>query len=87
MVQKCPLFVNVYTIENVNLGGLVVKKSQKLVNLVCEQPIFNTGQYLSIPTYLFCLGVPCVFLPKNNHNLPTPDFLYSRSSILVLGFG
>ena len=62
-----------------------------------NDPFSNTGQpikfhlgyqvYLSIPTYLFCLGVPCVFLPKNNHNLPTPDFLYSRSSSSVLFFG
>ena len=30
VVQKCPLFVNGYTIENVNAGGQVVKESQIL---------------------------------------------------------
>ena len=39
MVQKYPLFVNVYTIENVNTGGQVVKKSQNLVNVVCERSL------------------------------------------------
>ena len=32
MVQKCPLFVNVHKVEN-------VKKSQNLVNVVCERPL------------------------------------------------
>ena len=30
------IFVNVHKVENVNGGGYVVKKSQKLVNVVCE---------------------------------------------------
>ena len=34
MVQKCPLFVNVYAIENVNAGGQVIKRSQNFVNIV-----------------------------------------------------
>ena len=37
MVQICPIFVNVYTIEIANAGG--VKKSQNLVNVVCERPL------------------------------------------------
>ena len=41
VVQKCPLFVNVHTIANVNAGGYVVKKSQNLVNVVCERPIIE----------------------------------------------
>ena len=36
MVQKCPLFVNVHTIENVDTAG--VKQSTNLVNVVCERP-------------------------------------------------
>ena len=39
VIQKCPLFVNVLKVENVNEGGQVVKKSQKFVNLVCERPL------------------------------------------------
>ena len=39
MVQKCPFFVNIHTIENVHAGGYVVKKIQNLVNVVCEQPL------------------------------------------------
>ena len=39
MVQKCPVFVNVHTIENVNAGGYVVKESHNLVNIVCERPL------------------------------------------------
>ena len=34
--KKNCLFVNFNTIENVNVGGQVVKKSQNLVNVVCE---------------------------------------------------
>jgi hypothetical protein len=42
--QKCLLFVNVYTIENVNAGGRWSKKSQNLVRVVCEQPLRFTDQ-------------------------------------------
>ena len=42
VVQKCPLFVNVHTIENVNTGGQVVKTSLNLVNIVCERPLIGT---------------------------------------------
>ena len=39
MVQKCPLFVNDHTIENVNTGGgRWLKKRQNFVNVVCERP-------------------------------------------------
>ena len=34
-----PLFVNIYTIENVNAGGRWSKKSQNLVNVVCERAL------------------------------------------------
>ena len=37
VVLKCPLFVNVHTIENVNAGQQVIKKYQSLVNVVCER--------------------------------------------------
>ena len=39
MIQKFPLFFNVYTIENVNEGGLGVKKRQNLINIVCERSL------------------------------------------------
>ena len=39
VVQKHPLFVNNYKVEHTNAGGLVVKKSQNLVNVVCERPL------------------------------------------------
>ena len=39
MVQKCPIFVNVYTIEIVNAEGWVVKKGQYLVIVVFEHPL------------------------------------------------
>ena len=39
MVQKCPLFVNVHTIENVNAGGIEGPKRHNLVNVVCERPL------------------------------------------------
>ena len=43
MVLRCPLFVNFHTLENVNAAqavrGSVVKKSQNLVNVVCERPL------------------------------------------------
>ena len=39
MVLKCPLFVNVYTIGNVNAGRYVVQKGQNFVNVVCERPL------------------------------------------------
>ena len=45
VVQKCPFFVNVYTIENVNTGGQVVKRSQNRVNVVCERPLFKLPVY------------------------------------------
>ena len=38
IVPKYWLFVNVYEEENVNIGGMVVRKSKKLVNVVCERP-------------------------------------------------
>ena len=72
-------------------GKVVKKRDKNLSTWFVNNPLSNTGQpikfhlgykvYLSIPTYLICLGVPCVFLPKNNHNLPTPDFLHSYSSV------
>ena len=30
VVQKCPVFVNIHTTENVNKGGKVVKKAKNL---------------------------------------------------------
>ena len=39
VVQKCLVFVNVHKVENLNAGGQVVKKGQKLVNVVCECPL------------------------------------------------
>ena len=36
--QKMLIFVNVHKAENVNGRRKVVKKSQKHVNVVCEQP-------------------------------------------------
>ena len=36
--QKHRLFVNFYTIENVNGGG---QKKPNLVNVVCERPLMN----------------------------------------------
>ena len=39
MVLKCPILANVHTIDNDNAGGLVVKKSHNLVNVVCERPL------------------------------------------------
>ena len=44
MVQKCPLLVNVHTIEHVNVGGYVVQKSQNLVNVNCVQPLLGMKQ-------------------------------------------
>ena len=41
VVQKCQIFVNSYKVENVNVGDKVVKKSQKLVNVICERPQSN----------------------------------------------
>ena len=38
-LQKCPLFVNIYKVENVNVGS---KKHQKLVNVVCECPLISS---------------------------------------------
>ena len=35
---------NVHTIKNVNAGGQVVKKSQNLVNIVCERPLRENEQ-------------------------------------------
>ena len=40
MVLKCPLFVNVYTIQIVNTG----KKIPNLVNIVFEQPLRETSK-------------------------------------------
>ena len=39
LVPKFQLFVNVYTAENVNAGGWLVKKSQNPVKVVCERPL------------------------------------------------
>ena len=36
--HKCPLFVNIYTIENVSARGRWSKKPRNLVNVVCERP-------------------------------------------------
>ena len=37
--QKSRLFVDVYKVNNVNVGENVVKKEKKLVNEVCEWPL------------------------------------------------
>ena len=37
--QKNRLFVNFYTIENVNRGGVGGQKMTNLVNVVCERPL------------------------------------------------
>ena len=37
--QKNRLFVNFYTIENVNGGGVGGQKKPNLVNIVCERPL------------------------------------------------
>ena len=39
VVKQCPLFVNIYTLENVNAGGVGGQKSQNLYNIVCERPL------------------------------------------------
>ena len=73
MVQKCPLFVNFHTIENVNTGGWVVKKSQNLVNVICERPPtdnsnFNKrcsdAHFVSFLYYYYCTKGEkyCIFL-------------------------
>ena len=59
MVQNCPLFVNVHTIENVNAGG---QKSQNLVNVVCERPLI-----------LNALGILLLFCSQRPH-MQVQDF-------------
>ena len=55
---KNQLFVNFYTIENVNRGGQVVKKNPNLVNVVCERPLIrNSEQLNNISTYQCSLHV------------------------------
>ena len=46
--QKNRLFVNFYTIENVNGGGVGGQKKPNLVNVVCERPLVAAGTMLSI---------------------------------------
>ena len=73
VVQKCPLFVNVHTIENVNAGGQVVKKSQNLVNVVCEHTLtIKTGDLALYARFSFATF--CV-LPQ------TSVFLRNRKSM------
>ena len=43
--QKNRLFVNFYTIENVNGGGVGGQKKTNLVNVVCERPLSPTLEY------------------------------------------
>ena len=46
VVQKCPLFVNVHTVENVNAaGGRWSKKSQNIVNVVYERPLIGYAMH------------------------------------------
>ena len=45
VVQKCPLFINFHTVENVNGCGQVVKKSQNFANVVCERLLVGTFKY------------------------------------------
>ena len=56
VVQKCQLFVNGYTIENINAGGQVVKKSQNLVNAVCEGPLMKSVPLFQIFAHFPQLG-------------------------------
>ena len=37
VVQKCPLFVHIHTIENLNPRGVGGQKRQNLVNVVCKR--------------------------------------------------
>ena len=45
MVQKCPSYVNVHTIEAVNEGGVGGEKKAKIVNVVCVRPLSLTIDY------------------------------------------
>ena len=38
VVQKCPLFINIYTIENVNTGGQVLKEAKILSTQFVNNP-------------------------------------------------
>ena len=45
--QKNRLFVNFYTIENVNGGGYIGgQKKTNLVNVVCERPLIGIFSFL-----------------------------------------
>ena len=72
VAQKCPLFVNVHIIENVNGGRQVVRKSQNLVNVVCERPLRRNRYQISLvykpqsykhPTIQYLTTPQYVFLP------------------------
>ena len=54
-------FVNVYKVENVNVGGQGVRKDQKLVNVVCERPLIREDIWdnvkKAVMEFEFCLGL------------------------------
>jgi hypothetical protein len=44
VVQKCPLFVNVYTIEKFQRRGVGGQNCKSLVNVVCERPLSDKAK-------------------------------------------
>ena len=46
VVQKCQIFVNIYTIENVNTGGQVVKKAKTLSTQFVNDPLPSIQKYI-----------------------------------------
>ena len=67
MVQKCPLFVNVYTIEICQRRGVGGQKKQNLVNVVCEPPLIPY-QLLYLVYIFWCVGTDTLTAEVSRRN-------------------
>ena len=78
--QNNRLFVNVYTIENVNGGG---QKKPNLVSVVCERPLIHSSSFLAFVKDPGSLIVRVAFLILRSGQMSEKNYIhFVRASLL-----